>query len=68
MSQKRTLPTKVGELLGSVRFWVITLAAVFAILSLQYPDAAWLEIVRNWLVLVFGAGTLDSFAVKFSHR
>jgi hypothetical protein len=55
---------KIKDLLSSIRFWTITFAAVFAVLNIYYPGNPVLEIARNWLIAVFGAGTLDSVALK----
>lgn len=61
---------KIKALLGSIRFWIVTLTAVVAILE-GYVDAGAfvfvdaLEIFKVWLATVAGLGTLDSVATKF---
>lgn len=58
-----TLPTmgqKVMAILGSVRFYIITLSAIVAILSGQPA----LTVIEVWLAAVAGIGTLDSVASK----
>lgn len=62
--------TKVKELFGSIRFWLVTLTAVVAVLQ-GYVDANVfviadiLVVVQVWLGAVVGIGTLDSIATKF---
>lgn len=61
---------KVKELFGSIRFWLVTLTAVVAVLQ-GYVDinvfvmADILVVVQVWLGAVVGIGTLDSIATKF---
>lgn len=53
---------KTLDLLGSVRFWIVTLTAVVSVL--QGMPA--LEVFQAWAVAVVGLGTLDSVALKLS--
>lgn len=61
---------KIKAILGSVRFWIVTLTAVVAVLEALTAGTLTLEYVFNtvqvWLVAVVGIGTLDSVATKFS--
>lgn len=56
--------TKVQELLGSIRFWMITVAALLEIASQIWGDTSIINIIQVWLVAVTGVGTLDSVATK----
>lgn len=58
---------KLKELLGSVRFWVVTIAAAIAILAVFgiIPDEVQ-KILIAWLGTVAGIGTLDSVSKKLS--
>lgn len=63
----KTFTDKVKEILGSVRFWIVTLTAIVAILEAQTGGAGLaeiLEIVKIWLITVAGIGTADSIASK----
>jgi len=53
---------KVLNILGSVRFWIVTLTAVVGVLNGQDVST----VVQVWLAAVAGLGTLDSVATKFS--
>lgn len=53
---------KVFTILGSVRFWIVTLTALVAILD---GDAV-LTVVQGWLAAVAAIGTLDSVASRFA--
>lgn len=71
MLMLKNMQTKLTALLGSVRFWIITLTAVVAILQSKvdvgfYDLAHILDIVQVWLGAVVGVGTLDSLAQKLS--
>lgn len=60
-----TFSQKVGALLGSLRFWLLTFVAVIMILQAKgIIDAAVFDIIKTWLIAVFGVGTLDSIASK----
>ena len=61
---------KVKELFGSIRFWLVTLTAVVAVLQGYVDNSVFvitdiLTIVEIWLGTVVGIGTLDSVATKF---
>ena len=51
---------KLFAILGSVRFWIITLTAVVAILD----GNAIMTVIQAWLAAVAAIGTLDSVAKK----
>ena len=53
---------KIKAILGSVRFWIVTLTAVVAILNGQPV----LEVVQVWLGAIATLGTLDSVAKNFA--
>jgi len=68
-----TVTDKVKILIGSVRFWMLTLSAIVAILESYVTNGAILlpdffEIVKIWLVAVVGVGTLDSIALKINKK
>lgn len=50
--------SKIGGILSSVRFWILTLTAVISILNGQ--DSV--SVVQVWLGAVVALGTLDSVA------
>ena len=54
---------KVFALLGSVRFWIVTLTAVVSVLQ----GAPALEVFQLWAGTVVGIGTLDSVATRFGN-
>ena len=53
---------KIFALLGSVRFWVVTLTAVISVLN----GTPLLETLQVWAAAVTAIGTLDSFASRFA--
>jgi len=62
--------TKIKNLLGSIRFWLVTVVAIIAIFhgyasvgTLVLTDI--LTIIEVWLGAIVGIGTLDSVATKF---
>jgi len=57
---------KVKALLGSIRFWIVTLTAIVAILEGWGDIATVLDIVKMWLLTVAGIGTVDSVAKNLS--
>ena len=62
---------KVKALLGSIRFWIVTLTAIVAILETTiggFDFAGILEIIKVYLVTVAGIGTLDSVAEKINTK
>lgn len=56
--------TKVKKILGSVRFWIIALTAVLAVLN----GADVIPTIEAALAAVVGVGSLDSFGTKLSGR
>lgn len=63
---------KLLELLGSLRFWTLTLAAVVAeltgIAKSGFNLIDLLNIIQVWLLAVAGVGTLDSIAKNISAK
>jgi len=55
---------KIKGILGSVRFWIVTLTAVVGILNGQDVST----VIQVWLGAVATLGTLDSVATKFSGK
>lgn len=63
---------KIKILFSSIRFWIITLTMIIAILE-EYSSvigggialADLFGIIQVWLIAVVGIGTLDSIATKF---
>ena len=57
---------KIKALLGSLRFWVVTLgwaAAFFALIETQgFSWQLLFDQVRNWFLTVAGIGTVDRLA------
>lgn len=51
---------KILVLLGSVRFWIITLTAVISVLN----GMPLLETFQVWAAAVVGVGTADSIASR----
>lgn len=59
--------TKIKELFSSIRFWIVTFAAIAGILSLISQGAdmsAILNAITVYFTTVAGIGTLDSIATK----
>lgn len=61
--------TKLKEILGSIRFWFVTIGAIVAILSFYgvIPDEVQ-KIILAWLGTVTGIGTLDKIASTFAKK
>lgn len=63
---------KLKAILGSVRFWIVTLTAVIAVLELAvsgtFSLAEVMGIVQVWLGVVAGIGTLDSVGKSFAGK
>lgn len=60
---------KVKAILGSVRFWMVTIGAVVAILSFYGiipPEVQ--KIILAWLGTVTGIGTVDKVAETISKK
>jgi len=53
---------KIIALLGSVRFWILTLTAVVSVLQ----GMPFLEVFQVWAAAVVGLGTLDSVTKNMS--
>ena len=51
---------KVLAILGSVRFWIVTLTAALAILQGQDPST----VAQVWLAAIAAIGTIDKAAEK----
>lgn len=64
----KSFSQKLAQLLNSTRFWMLTGAAVIAIIDLKLNGVMnWvgvLQVVKVWLVAIVGVGTLDSVAEK----
>ena len=62
---------KLKALFGSLRFWIIILASITAVLQSISVDGgnlvSILDIVRNTLIAIVGLGTLDSVSVKMGN-
>lgn len=53
---------KFKELMGSRRFWMLTLTAALELIKLENPDLAdILTILQTWLIGVTAVGTVDKF-------
>lgn len=61
---------KVGKILSSVRFWIVTLAAASVYVGVVQQNGfdlkALLDALGIWLGTVAGIGTLDSVAQNIS--
>lgn len=65
------MATKIGEILGSLRFWqLVVIGAIFALVDIGIIDGATAEAVAQAITLVLGGsvtiGTLDSVARRFA--
>lgn len=63
------MKNKIKMIAGSIRFWIITLTGVIAILegiaiTGGFDILATIDVIKIWLVAVAGLGTLDSVASK----
>ena len=60
---------KIKEILGSIRFWIVTLTAILALLQALSNGTLSADIIFDtlqiWLATVVGIGTLDSVATRF---
>jgi len=60
---------KLLELIGSIRFWQVTLGTVFVLLGHYLPDMEFLwNTIATYFGVVIGIGTLDSVATKLSSK
>lgn len=55
---------KIGQLAGSVRFWIVVLSAIVAVLN----GSPLLDTIQVALAAVVGIGTLDSVGKSFAGR
>lgn len=57
---------KVKSIVGSVRFWIITLTAITGFLTLMevngFRVSDLLGVITAWLGTVAGVGTIDKFS------
>lgn len=71
-AKTKTVGDKVLEILGSVRFWILTLTAALALLEASATGGLTpvyaINTVQVWLAAVVGVGTLDSVASKFAGK
>jgi len=58
------MSSKILALLGSVRFWILTLTAVLAVLQ----GNPLVDTIQLWGLAVAGVGTLDSVASKIGGK
>ena len=50
------------ELLGSRRFWMLTLTGALELVKVQNPDMAQvLSVIQTWLLGITAIGTVDKF-------
>ena len=60
--------SKITNILGSIRFWIITFAWLAAYLGIVEQDGfTWLRLfdqIAKWLGTVAGLGSLDSIASR----
>lgn len=63
---------KLKAILGSVRFWIVTLTAVLAVLEAIVGGTLTMQLVFDtaqiWLAAVVGIGTLDSVAERIGGK
>lgn len=60
---------KIGVLFTSIRFWQMTLAALFVLLGHYFPGMEFLwDTLAAYLAAVTGIGTLDSVATRISGK
>ena len=53
---------KLKSLLGSLRFWQLTVAAISEAIALTQPSLSTvLHVVSTWLLAVAAIGTVDKF-------
>ncbi len=55
---------KLKGILGSLRFWLVTLTAALAIAEIVWGGTEVVRVLQAWLAAVVGIGTLDSVATK----
>ena len=59
---------KLKAVLGSLRFWLITITAALAIAEILWGGTEVIRILEAWLITVVGIGTLDSVAMKIGGK
>lgn len=66
----KTLWEKLKAILGSIRFWIVTLGMVVAVLEAIASGATNTipEIIMGWLGIVVGIGTVDKLAETVSRK
>lgn len=61
---------KIKAILGSIRFWLLTLAMGGELANLSLAGSLSIDstfiVVQTWLIAVVALGTLDSVATKIS--
>jgi len=63
MNWIKTMFAKKLELLGSLRFWMITIAAASQVVKIYFPELeALFNIISTWLAAVAGVGTVDKWS------
>lgn len=55
---------KIKALFGSIRFWIVTLTAIVAILESLGDMAMILDVVKVYLLTVAAIGTVDKVLTK----
>ena len=55
---------KIKALFGSIRFWIVTLTAIVAILESLGDMALILDVVKVYLLTVAAIGTVDKVFTK----
>jgi len=61
---------KIKKVVGSLRFWILTLTAITAVITgiekSGFNLVSLLDTIQVWLLAVAGLGTLDSIAQNIS--
>lgn len=69
-AREEIMLSKIKKILGSVRFWIITLTAITGMLTLVelhgFLVSDLMGVITTWLGTVAGVGTLDSIAQNIS--
>ena len=69
---EKTFWEKIVLVVTSLRFWLITLAAVGMIFDLKTGNtlntASVIEVIRNWLIAIAAVGTADSIATRLGGK
>ena len=60
---------KIKNLLGSIRFWIVSLGALVMVLESMaagsFSLVSLLNVIEGWAVVVVGLGTIDGLVSKF---